>query len=183
MIILPGRPASASQVRCHLSVQQSRPLVMIACSSPINAVIVLDGASAFAPQSLPAATFSNQLGKQIANILTRNPDYPLVECLREGIIETAKTLSLEPGPSCPSSTVSIARFGRRHVDVLRLGDSLVVRPAGEYGDDRIENSAEDERAAYRARLAKGGGYNQEHIQLIRDLQTAQRRHRNRQDGF
>lgn len=148
-----------------------------------NAVIVLDGASAFAPQSLPAATYSETLGRQIARRLTEHPDDPLKDCLRDSIGATAAALNLSPGPTCPSSTVAIARSSDDHIDLLCLGDSLIVHPNGRLTDDRLANLATDHRQAYRDRLSKGHGYDQTHAQLLHALQTSQREHRNKPDGY
>src|SRR5436305_10708052 len=73
-----------------------------------NAVIMLDGASAFLPVPVPASTYADQLGRRIAEALTSNPDADLTEVLARSIEATAKSLDLTPGES-PTSTVTIAR--------------------------------------------------------------------------
>src|SRR5699024_485705 len=80
-----------------------------------NAVIMLDGASAFVPVPVPASTFAAQLGQRLRDTLTAQPDAALPAALGEAISDTAHTLQLQPGES-PSSTVTIARQTDDHID-------------------------------------------------------------------
>lgn len=148
-----------------------------------NAVIVLDGASAFTPQSVPAATYADTLGRHMAARLAQQPNAPLRDCLRYSIRVTADSLDLRPGPTSPSSTVAVARVAQGHVDLLCLGDTLIVHPRGQVLDDRLSHIATEERRTYRDRLANGYGYDNVHARLLRALQDAQRRYRNRPSGY
>ena len=76
-----------------------------------DAVIVLDGASAFAPLPISPAAYADHLGTAIAAGLDASPGAPLAAILASAIRRTAETLGLRDD-SGPSSTVAIARDGR-----------------------------------------------------------------------
>ncbi|MFJ9787091.1 hypothetical protein ACIRSS_46480 [Amycolatopsis sp. NPDC101161] len=147
-----------------------------------NAVIVLDGASAFRPIPVPASVYADDLGHRIARGLTDHPDADLREVVRSAIEGTTHRLELEPGNS-PSSTVTILRQRGDEVDVFALGDSVAVLPAGVVTDQRIDALDLEPRHSYRQRLAAGHGYDQTHRDLLRELQTQQVAHRNREGGY
>ncbi|MEU6137340.1 hypothetical protein [Nocardioides sp. NPDC047086] len=148
-----------------------------------NAVIVLDGASAFSERDVPASTYADQLGAALARLI-EGSDEPLPHLLAEAISETVTALGITPGGRAPSSTVAIAR--RRHdasLDLLVLGDSQIAIPGRVIRDDRLGVIANDVRVAYRARLEAGYGYDDEHRRLLAALQDEQLRHRNRPGGY
>lgn len=148
-----------------------------------NAVIVLDGASAFAARDVPASTYAEHLGSTLA-ALVDGSDEPLTALLADAIKTTAATLDLTPGGRAPSSTVAVVR--RRAdtaIDVLVLGDSQVVLPGEIVRDDRLGPLASVERTAYRTRLENGHGYDDEHRRLLAALQAEQLQHRNRPGGY
>jgi hypothetical protein len=148
-----------------------------------NAVIVLDGASAFRPVPVPAAVYADTLGKTMAESLSSSPSANLVSVLADGIEETASVLSLTPGDS-PSSTVAMARVNPdQSTNLLVLGDSQIATPRGVLRDERLSDIAPAERGAYLARLAEGHGYDDTHHGLIRALQAEQARHRNMPRGY
>lgn len=147
-----------------------------------SAVIVLDGASAFVPVEVLPSTYVDTLGRYLVGGLTSEPQIPLTDLLAQAIEQTSSLLDLRPGTS-PSSTVAIAREGGGGLDLLVLGDSQIATPHGIYVDDRIARVAQDKRAAYRARLAAGNGYDETHRELLRALQAEQARHRNIDGGY
>lgn len=148
-----------------------------------NAVIVLDGASAFAARDVPASTYAQHLGSTMA-ALVDGTDEPLTALLAEAIKATAAALDLTPGGRAPSSTLAVVR--RRDdasVDVLVLGDSQVVIPGEILRDDRLGPLASAERTAYRTRLKNGHGYDDEHRRILAALQAEQLKHRNTPGGY
>lgn len=147
-----------------------------------TAVIVLDGASAFVPVEVSPSTYVDTLGRFLVEGLTAEPRIPLTDLLAHAIEESASLLDLSPGAS-PSSTVAIARLDEYRLDLLVLGDSQIATPHGIYVDDRIARFARPQRAAYRARLAAGHGYDETHRELLRALQTEQARYRNTDGGY
>lgn len=147
-----------------------------------NAVIMLDGASAFVPVPIAASTYAEQLGRHIRARLTERPDADLADVLAAAIEATAGELALSPGES-PSSTVAIARVRRDTVDLLVLGDTEIVTPHETIRDDRLAQLALAPHQKYRDRLAAGGGYDNEHRRILRELQAEQAQHRNRDRGY
>src|SRR5699024_370343 len=147
-----------------------------------NAVIMLDGASAFVPVPVPASTFAAQLGQRLRDTLTAQPDAALPAALGEAISDTAHTLQLQPGES-PSSTVTIARQTDDHIDLLMLGDNLVMTPEETLTDDRMDALDLAPRRRYRERLTAGSGYDEQHKTILRELQTEQAHHRNHEGGY
>lgn len=147
-----------------------------------SAVIVLDGASAFARSSPNPAGYVDSLGAHLRGALTDDPAADLVGTLAAAIEATARGLALMPGHS-PSSTVAIARWSDVMVDLLVIGDTQIVTPHGTLRDDRLDHIGRAQQAAYRERLRSGGGYNEGHQALLVELQAEQARHRNQPDGY
>lgn len=147
-----------------------------------NAVIILDGASAFVPVEVTPPTYVDTLGRFLVDGLATDPQIPLTDLLAQAIEGTASVLDLCPGIS-PSSTVAIAREDGDGLDLLVLGDSQIATPHGIYVDDRISRFAQSYRAKYRARLAAGSGYDETHRELLMALQEEQSRHRNIDSGY
>jgi hypothetical protein len=149
-----------------------------------RAVILLDGASAFGPQDVPAAVYADHLGGTVTRALQEAPDADLTEVLAEAISATADTLALKPGPCTPSSTVAMCRAGADGtIDLLLLGDSQIAMPGRVLRDERLAHVAAQQREAYRARLHAGHGYDDQHRALLSALQQEQLRHRNRPGGY
>lgn len=147
-----------------------------------NAVVMLDGASAFVPVPVAASTYADQLGRHIQRALISKPDADLADVLADAIAATVRKLALTPGES-PSSTVAIARVRKDSVDLLVLGDTEIVTPHQTVRDDRLAQLGLASHQKYRDRLAAGGGYDAEHRRLLRELQTEQAKHRNRDGGY
>lgn len=147
-----------------------------------NAVIVLDGASAFAPDTPDPQEYVETLGGLLRDTLTAEPSADLRHALADAIETTATGLQLAPGHS-PSSTIAVARWSDDAVDLLVLGDTQITTPGGVLRDDRLASIARDKRAAYQARLRVGHGYDDEHRALLAALQTEQEAHRNKSGGY
>lgn len=149
-----------------------------------HAVIMFDGASAFARQDVPAATYAELLGSRLVQSLEADPDADLAPVLAHAIEGTAAALDLAPGPEAPSSTVAICRVcSDESVDLLVLGDTQIAIPGRVMRDDRLGGVAQDQREAYVSRLTAGHGYDNQHRSLLKALQEEQLRHRNRVGGY
>ncbi|WP_313663680.1 hypothetical protein [Cellulosimicrobium cellulans] len=147
-----------------------------------NAVIILDGASAFVPVKVSPTTYVDTLGRLLVEGLAAEPEGQLTDLLAQAIEESVFLLDLQPGSS-PSSTVAIARIRTGEVDLLVLGDTAIATPSGVVIDNRLSTIAEEERQDYRARLLNGWGYDKTHAELLRKLQAEQARYRNVAGGY
>lgn len=151
-----------------------------------NAVVVLDGASAIEPASVPPGVYADHLGAAIVAALAADPGAALTGVLAEAIEAAAGELSLA-GDACPSSTVAMARVTGGRADLLVLGDSFIFYDTGTgtcvLTDDRLAAMCLPERRCYRERLAAGNGYDDTHRESLRALQREQRKHRNRPGGY
>ncbi|MEU7634340.1 protein phosphatase 2C domain-containing protein [Nocardia sp. NPDC049220] len=148
-------------------------------------LIVLDGATAHESGTPPATNYVDHLGRELAQRL--DDDVPLSDVLRASISATAQSLDLRPGQS-PSSTVVLLRGAQDGVDVLVLGDSAAVvglRDGSQVSilDDRIDRLSIPEATEYRARLARGTGFDTRHRELLERVQRQERVRRNRTGGF
>jgi hypothetical protein len=153
-----------------------------------NAVAVLDGATSWLPQDpdRDGGWYARTLGAQLASILTGSL-HPLTEILSEAIATMRDRYHLAARTS-PESTVTIARWTPGTLDVLVLSDSpaILYPPHGEpivIRDDRLEPVGAAARQAYRDHLRAGHGYGPELRTLIARVQEAERRQRNRPDGY
>lgn len=151
-----------------------------------NAVVVLDGASAIEPVSVPPGVYADHLGASIAAALTARPEAALTGILAGAIGAATGSLGLT-GDDCPSSTVAMARATGAQVDLLVLGDSFIFYDTGSgtavLTDDRLAALRLPEQRQYRERLQAGGGYDPTHRALLCGLQREQRKHRNRPAGY
>jgi hypothetical protein len=182
---VPGAPArltavGAAERAAGSKASQDRIVVLP------DAVAVLDGASAPDPSDRDGGWYAARLAEELTGRLgNRKLDLPTV--LGDSIAAVTNAYRLVPGSS-PSSTVTLLRWDESRVDGLVLGDSplVVFGPAGRpevVVDDRLAAVAPAQRVAYHDRLAAGGGYDDGHRALLRDLVGEQRRHRNRPDGY
>ncbi|MET9260516.1 hypothetical protein [Amycolatopsis sp. NPDC004079] len=147
-----------------------------------RAVIQLDGASAYVPVPVPPARYADELGDSLRRGLERDPGADLAAVLAAAIGDVARLSRLQPGRS-PSSTVTILREHAGWIDVLILGDNLVVLPDAVLTDDRMSNLDLAPSRRYRERLAGGSGFDDTHRALLRELQTQQAARRNRDGGY
>jgi hypothetical protein len=143
---------------------------------------MLDGASAFVSVPVPPAVYAHELGATLQRQLAHVPGGDLVELLAEAIHEVATLLDLRPGRS-PSSTVTILREHDGWLDVLLLGDNLVVLPETTITDTRLSRLDLAPSKRYRQRLASGCGFDETHRALLHQLQTQQAVRRNRPGGY
>ncbi|MGH3736818.1 MAG: hypothetical protein ACRDT6_14590 [Micromonosporaceae bacterium] len=147
-----------------------------------HAVIMLDGASAFVPVPVPASAYADRLGAHLRRGVRENPSSDLRDLLRSAIERTADELGLSPGES-PCSTVTILRELDGQIEILVLGDNLVILAGEHITDDRMDQLRLAPRREYRERLAAGYGYDTTHHVLLRQLQTQQAAMRNRPGGY
>lgn len=147
-----------------------------------NAVVMLDGASAFQPVPVPAGVYAHALGERIICRINQAPAADLRDLLAASIVDVTHDLALTRGNS-PSSTVTIVRTRDAELEILILGDNLVALPSETLTDDRLTALQLPQQRAYRERLASGSGYDDTHRQYLRDLQTRQAELRNRPGGY
>ncbi|MDR7383607.1 protein phosphatase 2C domain-containing protein [Promicromonospora iranensis] len=147
---------------------------------------VLDGATSVAgDRSHDPGWYAERLGQALSETVPRGE--PLADAVAGAIRTVRDAHGLTPDTS-PTSTVAIARWSDDVVETYTLGDSyVVVLRAGSvetvYTDDRLDAVGADERAAYRARLAAGHGYDVGHREVLLALQAEQARRRNRPGGY
>lgn len=151
-----------------------------------NAVIVLDGASAHEPVDLDPGDYAQALGEVVADQLDQDPTIPIADAVATAIRTVTRRFDLAAGRS-PSSTVAILRIRDTAADLYVLGDSPI-----HYGtdtttrrlfDDRMSNIGTAERHAYAAALRAGHGFDEQHRQVLAELQRVERCHRNRESGY
>jgi hypothetical protein len=151
-----------------------------------HAVIVLDGASAFAPVDVDPGDYANALGEVIADQLETDPNRDLSQVVAAAIANASTALHLSTGPS-PSSTVAILRTRADAADLYVLGDSPIHYGFGAaenvLTDDRMAALGLPEREKYQRELASGAGYTDKHRATLAALQRAQRTHRNLPGGY
>jgi hypothetical protein len=147
-----------------------------------NAVIMLDGASAFTSVPVRASVYAEHLGRHLRDELTAAPEYDLQELLGAAIRAAAHELKLTAGNS-PSSTVTVVRELADTLQILSLGDNLVIVPNEIITDDRLDQLDLAPRRTYRDRLTAGFGYDDEHRAVLQELQAEQAKLRNREGGY
>ncbi|WP_235213485.1 hypothetical protein [Amycolatopsis sp. MJM2582] len=79
--------------------------------------------------------------------------------------------------------MTILRRQDEHVDVLMLGDNLLVAPGRTITDPRLGHLDIPERHLYKQRLATGTGFDDTHRGLLVALQRKQAARRNRPGGY
>lgn len=150
-----------------------------------HGIVVLDGATATAPEVPPAEQYVDTLLDSLATRLGSGRDLPAL--IAEAITEAADTLGLATG-AAPSSTVAILRWSGPTVDAAVLGDSTVVLGIADGGevrvhDDRLSAVAPAARRAYEKRLSHGYGYDARHRDLMSTIQRSEIEARNREHGY
>lgn len=151
--------------------------------------LVLDGASSFLPEqtSIDAATYVKALGTTLAYKLENCALEEIPDAVASAIEIVAERYELVE-ESSPNSTVVIAKWNQGKIAVYVLGDSscVLVDKEGrttEITDSRMNHIGGNFREEYRNRLSEGYGFDAEHKRLLRELQKAQRRHRNNEGGY
>jgi hypothetical protein len=153
-----------------------------------HAVAVLDGASSWPPQdpNRDGGWYARTLGTILTTLLVED-SRSLTELIGEAVAQMRDQYRLSAG-SCPTSTVTIARWSPETIDIYVLGDSPAVvypvqgAPQLTY-DDRLDLVAAAQQEAYQQHLLSGGGYDSTLVDLLADLQSAQRNRRNRHGGY
>lgn len=149
-----------------------------------HSVIVLDGATAFEPVDVDPGTYAETLGQAIAERVDQAPD--IATAVAEAISATTVVLGLDNTAS-PSSTVTVLRAQGDHADLYVLGDSPIyygtAKQSARLTDTRLADLPLIERDRYKAALAAGAGYDEQHGETLAALQRAQRRHRNVRGGY
>lgn len=151
--------------------------------------LVLDGASSFLSEqtAIDAITYVSALGKALAAKLTVCPVNEIADVVAKSIDEVASEYNLEEERS-PSSTVAIAKWDDEVISIYVLGDSscLIVDINGkktELTDNKILQFGENIRYCYRKRLSDGYGFDEEHRNLLKNLQLVQKEYRNVENGY
>lgn len=148
-----------------------------------DAVVVLDGATAFEPVDLDPGEYAESVGQEIVRRLGA---VSITEAVADAIATTARAYDLRAGRS-PSSTVSVLRIRDGGADLYVLGDSPIYygTPADVHvlRDGRLDGIAGAERSRYVDALRAGYGYTEDHRRTLVELQREQRRHRNRPGGY
>lgn len=151
-----------------------------------NAVLVLDGATAFEPVSVDPGDYAETLGQAVASRIEDDPALAISDAVAFGISIATRAFDLRPGQS-PSSTIAVLRVHNEIADLYVLGDSPIY-----YGtaattqvlrDHRIAEIATHQRATYVNSLRAGLGYTADHWHTLAALQRVQREHRNRSNGY
>lgn len=148
---------------------------------------VLDGASSFAKTQPEhdGGWYAEQLKESLVWELTANPNDKTPDIVARAI-RTASSAH-EDSESCPTSTISLARWSPKTVEVYVLGDSTSVLIGDDQEevltDTRLADMAPSIRAEYRSRLAAGTGFDDRHRQLLQELQAAQALARNQPHGY
>jgi len=147
---------------------------------------VLDGATSVAgDRSHDPGWYAEQLARAIGETVPRGG--LLAGAVADAIRIVRDTHGLTP-ETAPTSTVALARWSDDVVETYVLSDSFVVTLRADgaetvHTDDRLDAVGASERAAYRARLAAGSGYDVEHGEVLLALQAEQARRRNQPGGY
>lgn len=148
-----------------------------------DAVVVLDGATAFEPVDLDPGEYADAIGREIVR---RLPGANIADAVAGAIHDTATAYELQGGRS-PSSTVSVLRMRDDVADLYVLGDSPIHYGNGQethvLHDGRLDNVALAERATYIEELRAGNGFTEQHRESLVQLQREQLRYRNRPGGY
>lgn len=147
--------------------------------------MVLDGASSFRPEIPPADAYVDALVVQLRDRI--DDDRPLTAILADAIACVVARMSLAPGRS-PSSTAALLRERDGVIETLVLADSTILIHTTDdvlhrISDTRLDSVDHQTRQRFRARLAGGSGFDDEHRELLRGLQVRELAVRNRPGGY
>ncbi|MBP2335915.1 protein phosphatase 2C domain-containing protein [Saccharothrix coeruleofusca] len=150
-----------------------------------NAVAVLDGATNLTPGLPSGGWYAGVLAHRLGELLRAAPEADLADLLAEAIRAVVEAEGLVPGRS-PSSTVAVARWTPDRVDALVLADSPIAAfgPRGYQVlvDEHLSRLPRSPHT-FRERLRTGGGYDQAHLEALREGMTRTATYRNTPDGF
>lgn len=148
---------------------------------------VLDGASSFATEQPEhdGGWYAERLKNALVHELTSHPNDSTSDIVARAI-DVAASAHEDP-QTCPTSTIAMARWSAKEVEVYVLGDSTaaLITEEGEeeFTDSRLADIAPEIREKYRSRLAEGHGFDERHREILRFLQSQQARARNRDHGY
>lgn len=153
---------------------------------------VLDGASSFSetPPVHDGGWYAEQLKCELSELLERSGSTARTSWIVAQAIEKTAALhdTKTQGP-CPASTIAIARWNSRVVDMYVLGDSCAafVNPDGQVKtlieDSRIDRLGISAATDYRERLVRGSGFDPEHKKLLAEVQARQMVVRNQPERY
>ena len=148
---------------------------------------VLDGASAFTtahPQH-DGGWYAERLRSSLARGLRYTSEEATSAVVARAILAAAS--AHEDPRTCPNSTIALARWNDKKVELYVLGDSTaaLVAQGKEFvlSDSRMANVAQDLRREYRERLREGHGFDVRHREILRAIQTRQATARNQPCGY
>ncbi|WP_145981525.1 hypothetical protein [Pseudonocardia sp. HH130629-09] len=150
-----------------------------------HGIVVLDGATARAPEVPPAERYVDTLLDALTTRLAGRDELP--EVIAEAIADAKSTLGITPGVG-PSSTVALLRWTETTIEVAALGDNTIVLGLTSGGevrlrDDRLSTVDPAARRTYHERLRHGHGYDDGHRDLLTTIQRSEVQARNTQDGY
>jgi hypothetical protein len=147
---------------------------------------VIDGAFSPDDQAPNGADYANTLRDAVLDWTRDEPDIAPTDVLHRAIAEVVGRLGL-PRASEPAAAVGIVRWSPFDVCLALLGrvSLVLLDDEGEQvlTDDRLSGVGAAVRERYRARLADGCGYDEEHDLLLRQLREQQLKARNRDPGY
>ncbi|WP_226358551.1 hypothetical protein [Pseudonocardia sp. ICBG601] len=150
-----------------------------------HGIVVLDGATASAPEVPPAERYVDTLLDALASRLASRDELP--DVIAGAIADATSALGIAPGGG-PSSTVALLRWTETTIDVAALGDNTIVLGLTNGGevrlrDDRLSTVAPAARRSYHERLRHGHGYDDGHRDLLTAIQRSEVQARNTQNGY
>ncbi|GAB4086013.1 protein phosphatase 2C domain-containing protein [Myceligenerans cantabricum] len=147
---------------------------------------VLDGSTSVAgDRSHDPGWYAEQLGEALQHLLPG--DESVAEAVRRAIAQVQDSAGLVAETS-PTSTVAVARWNDNDVETYTLCDSTVVILNSDgseraHTDDRAAEAVAEHRAAYKAHLEAGHGYDERLREILLALQKELARRRNQPDGY
>ena len=150
---------------------------------------VLDGATSFTetPPVHDGGWYSERLKEALVPRLEAGLTTSTTDVVTQAIQEASEAHDRALLGPCPTSTIALARWDDRAVEVFVLGDSYALwsdsSEVTELTDDRLARIGQELRVAYQQRLLDGYGFDAEHRSLLYRLQLEQLRHRNKQGGY
>lgn len=150
-----------------------------------HGIVVLDGATASAPEVPPAERYVDTLLDALATRLASRDELP--DVIAGAIADATSTLGIAPGGG-PSSTVALLRWTETTIHVAALGDNTIVLGLTSGGevrlrDDRLSTVAPAARRSYHERLRHGHGFDDGHRDLLTAIQRSEMQARNTRDGY
>lgn len=149
---------------------------------------VLDGASSFArtQHEHDGGWYAEHLKQALSKGLKEHSERPTPEIVEDAIRSVAEAHGGDVA-SCPTSTIALARWDDKTIEVYLLGDSTIALISDDaeevLSDARLANIASPARDEYRSRLSDGCGFDMRHRELLQRLQAHQATVRNQPGGY